>query len=44
MFKLENTSIQPIFVHQSLVDIFKVNNVKGVKFFKVSEYEFGDEF
>ncbi len=44
MFKMANTSTQPIFVHQKIVDIFQKNNVKGVKFFRVSDYEFGDEF
>ena len=44
IFKMGNTSTQPIFVHQKIVDIFQKNNVKGVKFFRVSDYEFGDEF
>lgn len=44
IFKMGNTSNQPIFVHQKIVDIFQKNNVKGVKFFRVSDYEFGDEF
>ncbi len=44
IFKMGKTDTQPIFVHQKIVDIFQKNNVKGVKFFRVSDYEFGDEF
>lgn len=44
IFKMAKTSTQPIFVHQKVVDTFNKYKVKGVKFYKISEYEFGDEF
>ena len=44
IFQVENTSMGEIFVHQKVVDIFKKNNVNGINFFKVSEFEDGDQY
>ena len=44
IFVMDNTDVTNIFVHQRMVDIFSANNVKGVNFFKVSQYHFGMEF
>jgi hypothetical protein len=44
IFKMSNTSTEPVFVHENIVEIFKKLNIKGAKFYKVSDYEFGDEF
>ena len=44
LFVMSNTDVTNIFIHQRIVDIFKKNNVKGSKFFKVSQYRFGMEF
>lgn len=44
IFQIDNTTIAEFFFHQRVVDIFKKNNVKGVNFFKVSEFKSGDEF
>ncbi|KLN63069.1 imm11 family protein [Vibrio sp. VPAP30] len=44
IFKMSNTSTEPVFVHEKIVRIFRKLSVEGVKFYKVSEYEFGDEF
>ncbi|WP_240458075.1 imm11 family protein [Vibrio neptunius] len=43
IFQLGNTSRGKIFFHQKVVDIFKRYDVKGIKFFKVSEFEYGDQ-
>ncbi|MFL7033873.1 imm11 family protein [Vibrio lentus] len=43
IFQLGNTSRGKIFFHQKVVDIFKKHDVKGIKFFKVSEFEYGDQ-
>ncbi len=44
LFVMDNTDVTNIFVHKKFVDIFEKYNVKGPKFFKVSEYRFGMEF
>ena len=44
LFVMDNTDVTNIFIHKKIVDIFKKNNVKGSKFFKVSQYRFGMEF
>ncbi|MEZ8098875.1 imm11 family protein [Vibrio bivalvicida] len=44
IFVMDNTDVTNIFVHKRIVDIFSANNVKGVNFFKVSQYRFGMEF
>ncbi len=44
IFRMGNTDTGLIFVHESIIDIFKEHNVENVKFYKVSEYELGDEF
>ncbi len=44
LFVMDNTDVTNIFVHKKFVDIFKKYNVKGAKFFKVSQYRFGMEF
>ena len=43
IFQLGNTSRGKIFFHQKVVDIFKKHDVKGINFFKVSEFEYGDQ-
>ncbi len=43
IFKMGGTDLSPIFVHEK-IKVQLENKVKNVKFFKVSEYEFGDEF
>ncbi|WP_456294955.1 hypothetical protein M1D72_06360 [Vibrio sp. AK197] len=43
IFKMGGTDLSSIFIHESLK--IKLENVlKNIKFLKVSEYEFGDEF
>ena len=32
-----------VFIHQQIVDFFNKNNVTGVRLFKVSEFEEGDQ-
>ncbi|WP_425628069.1 imm11 family protein [Vibrio neptunius] len=44
IFQVGNTTTGEIFVHQKVVDIFKKYDVKGIRFFKASEYHVGDEF
>lgn len=44
MFVMDNTDVTNIFIHKKYVEVVKNYNVKGVKFFKVSEYKFGMEF
>ena len=44
IFQVGNTTSGEIFFHQKVVDIFNKHGVKGIRFFKVSEYHVGDEF
>lgn len=44
VFQIARTSIGEIFVHQKVVDIFTKQDVKGISFFKVSEFEDGDQY
>ena len=44
IFQVGNTTSGKIFFHQKVVDIFKKYDVKGIRFFKASEYHVGDEF
>lgn len=44
MFKMGGATKAYIFVHQDVVDIFTNVNATGVRFFKVSEFEEGDQF
>lgn len=43
IFQVSSTSKGEIFVHQKVVDIFTKHNVKGIKFYKASEFEDGDQ-
>ena len=43
IFQVGNTTTGEIFFHQKVVDIFKKHDVKGIRFFKVSEFEYGDQ-
>ncbi|WP_238322359.1 imm11 family protein [Vibrio mexicanus] len=43
IFQVAGASVNEVFVHKRVVDIFKGNKVKGVKFFKVSEFSDGDQ-
>ncbi|WP_047049510.1 imm11 family protein [Vibrio mexicanus] len=44
IFQIGGGSVSQILVHKRVVDVFDKNNVKGVKFFKVSEFEDGDQY
>ena len=44
IFQVGNTTTGEIFFHQKVVDIFKKHDIKGIRFFKVSEFEEGDQF
>ncbi|HFQ5334717.1 TPA: DUF1629 domain-containing protein [Vibrio vulnificus] len=44
IFQLGNTTTGEFFFHQKVVNIFKKYNIKGIRFFKASEYHVGDEF
>ncbi|MBO2596544.1 hypothetical protein I6M54_17195 [Shewanella algae] len=44
IFQVAGTSLGEIFVHQKVVDIFKEHNVKGINFFKVSEFVDGEQY
>ncbi|MEZ8615775.1 DUF1629 domain-containing protein [Vibrio splendidus] len=44
IFVMDNTDVTNIFVHRRVVDVFFDKNIKGVNFFKVSQYRFGMEF
>ncbi|WP_240478160.1 imm11 family protein [Vibrio neptunius] len=44
IFQVGNTTTGEFFFHQKVVDIFKKYDVKGIRFFKASEYHVGDEF
>lgn len=43
IFKISNTGTDPIFVHEKVVQVFNNLKVKGVKFYKVSEFQEGDQ-
>lgn len=44
LFKMGGATDAYIFVHQKIVDFIINNNFKGVRFFKVSEFEEGDQY
>ncbi|GLT17173.1 hypothetical protein GCM10007938_09500 [Vibrio zhanjiangensis] len=44
IFQVGNTTTGEIFFHQKVVDLFKKHDVKGIRFFKASEYHVGDQF
>ena len=44
IFQVGNTTSGEIFFHQKVVDLFNKHGVKGIRFFKVSDYHVGDEF
>lgn len=45
LFKMGgNVSKSYVVVHQKVVDFFEKNNISGVRFFKLSEFEEGDQF
>ncbi|WP_199611053.1 imm11 family protein [Flocculibacter collagenilyticus] len=44
IFRMGGESFAHTFFHKKIVDIFEENNFTGIRFFKVSEYESGDEF
>ncbi len=44
LFVMDNTDVTNIFINKKFIDILETYNVKGSKFFKVSQYRFGMEF
>ncbi|MBL4898702.1 MAG: hypothetical protein JKX76_03525 [Colwellia sp.] len=44
LFKISGVSMGYIFVHQLIVDFFEKNNLSGIRFFKVVDFEEGDQF
>ncbi len=43
IFQVANTSTGAIFFHEKVVKIFERLDIKGIRFFKVSEFEYGDQ-
>jgi len=44
MFKMGGSSMNYIFVHQRIIDLFNECNMDGARFFKVSDFKEGDQF
>ena len=44
IFQMDKTTISYTFLHEKIVSKLKKHNVLGVKFYKISEFESGDEF
>lgn len=44
LFKIPDVSLGYIFVHKKIVDFFEANNFTGIRFFKVSKFEEGDQY
>ncbi len=44
LFKIGETSMGYIFIHQLIVDFFEKNSFSGIRFFKVTDFEEGDQF
>lgn len=44
IFKMGDIADPYVFFHQKIVDFFEENQCKGIRFFKVSEFEEGDQY
>ena len=44
MLKMGGATVDYVFVHQKIVDLFSTCQVNGVRFLKVSEFEEGDQY
>ncbi len=44
IFKMSGVGDPYVFFHQKIVDFLMTNNCRGIRFFKVSEFEEGDQF
>ena len=44
LFKMGGTSFSYIFIHESIFEKISINEFKGARFFKVSNFEEGDQY
>ena len=44
LFRMGNDGIGKLFMHQKMVDVIESSGFTGIRFFKVSEFEEGDQY